>query len=164
MWISTSEAGQARGTVATFGAADAFVAELLSDDPSPATTDYLAKRLALVVDGLSVFRRHPEIEANALFHCKNRSYHNHSVSVWRNLRFASKEICAFRLAIPKGFRYGRMGRACGCGVRWRTSADRAYPPIAPEDPPGAALFASGRAKNEYRNFSTRYLTTLNPDQ
>jgi hypothetical protein len=88
--------------VAVFGAADALVREFVGDHPTRTTTDCLAESLALIVDGLAIFRGDPEVEANALRHSKNRSYHNHTVSVWRNLRLASKEICAFRLAIPNG--------------------------------------------------------------
>jgi hypothetical protein len=42
--------------VAAFGAADAFIGEFVDDDPSLSTTNCLSESLALVVDGLSIFR------------------------------------------------------------------------------------------------------------
>jgi hypothetical protein len=84
-----------RPFVAAFGAADAFVAELVCDDPSPATTYRLGECLALVVDRLPIFRRDPEIEADSLLiPCYT--------VISRNSRFASKEIGASRYAIPQG--------------------------------------------------------------
>ena len=45
-----------RPFIATFGAADTFIGEFVGDDPSLSTTNCLGERLALVVDGLSIFR------------------------------------------------------------------------------------------------------------
>jgi hypothetical protein len=45
-----------RPFVAAFGAADAFIRKFVSDNPSLSTTNCLGDSLALVVDGLSVFR------------------------------------------------------------------------------------------------------------
>ena len=54
--------------VAAFGAADAFIGKFTGDDPSLSTTNRLDESLALGVDGLSIFRRDPEVEANTLGH------------------------------------------------------------------------------------------------
>jgi hypothetical protein len=45
-----------RPFVAAFGAADAFIGEFVGDDPPRSTTNCLTDSLALVVDGLSIFR------------------------------------------------------------------------------------------------------------
>jgi hypothetical protein len=45
-----------RPFVAAFGAADAFIGKFVGDDPSLSTTNCLTESLALVVDGLSIFR------------------------------------------------------------------------------------------------------------
>jgi hypothetical protein len=45
-----------RPFVATFGAADAFIGKFTGDDPSLSTANRLGQSLALVVDGLSIFR------------------------------------------------------------------------------------------------------------
>src|ERR1700730_16688185 len=57
-----------RPFIATFGAADAFIGKFVGDDPSLSTTNCLGESLALVVDGLSVFRCDPKVEANTLGH------------------------------------------------------------------------------------------------
>jgi hypothetical protein len=53
-------------SVAAFGTADAFIGKCLGDHLSPPMVDCLGERLALVIDGLPVFRRDPKIEANWL--------------------------------------------------------------------------------------------------
>jgi hypothetical protein len=45
-----------RPFVAAFGAADAFAGEFVGDGPSLPTTDCLGESLALIVDGLPIFR------------------------------------------------------------------------------------------------------------
>src|SRR6516165_2905317 len=65
--------------IATFSTADAFVREFVGDDPSLPTTDRLSESLALVVDGLSIFRRNPEVQSDPFAH--DTSYHNHPVLV-----------------------------------------------------------------------------------
>ena len=57
-----------RPFVAAFGAADAFIGKFVGDDPSLSTTNRLDESLALGVDGLSIFRRDPKVEANTLSH------------------------------------------------------------------------------------------------
>ena len=47
---------EVRPFVATFGAADAFIGKFTGDDPSLSTTNRLDESLALVVNGLSIFR------------------------------------------------------------------------------------------------------------
>ena len=57
-----------RSLVAAFGTADAFIREFVGDDPPLPTTDRFSESVALVVDGLSIFRRNPKIQSNALGH------------------------------------------------------------------------------------------------
>jgi len=75
-----------RPLVAPFSATEAFVGEFVDDDPPLPPTDCLGKRLALVVDGLPIFRRDPKIEGNLLGHAK----------------LSSKETRRSRRVIPEG--------------------------------------------------------------
>ena len=59
-----------RAPVATFGAADAFIAILGNDIPTVPLGDRL-ELAPLVFDGLSI-RRHPQIESNAFAHVRLR--------------------------------------------------------------------------------------------
>src|SRR5262249_30030940 len=89
-----------RPLVAPFSAAEAFVGEFVDDDPPLAPTDCLGKRLALVVDGLPIFRRDPKIEGNSLGH-RAILYHKQLVWVCPVCKFSSKEIRRSRRVIAE---------------------------------------------------------------